>query len=104
MRHGGGVAWRDVPAPATVRFCEPDWEFVVELVTDRETNPLVQCNATYAEYHLADEEVDHFDLETTMWAEGQAVLTDRTGNSSERERVAARLITWSLEALVETDA
>lgn len=104
MRHGEGVAWRDVPAPATVRFCEPDWEFVIELVTDRETNPLAQCNATYAEYDLADEEVDHFDLETTMWAEGQAVLTDRAGDPADRDLVAARLVTWSLEALIETGA
>jgi hypothetical protein len=110
MRHGQGIAWREVSAPATVRFCEPDWEFVVDLVVDQETNPLAQCNAKYAGYEVDDSsdidespEADHFDLETTMWADSQAVLSGQADeNPSVRARVAARLVTWSLETLVET--
>lgn len=116
MRHGQAIAWREVSAPATVGFCEPDWEFVVDLVVDQETNPLAQCNAKYAEYEVDDSpdvddssdvdespEADHFDLETTMWADSQAVLSGQADeNPSVRARVAARLVTWSLETLVET--
>ena len=103
MRNGSTVAWREVSAPATVRFCEPDWEFVVDLVVEEGTNPLAQCNAQYVEYELADAEVDHFDLETEMWTDSQAVLSGQADrNPTTRAQVAARLVTWSLETLIET--
>lgn len=104
MRHGHAVAWRAVPEPATIRFCEPDWAFVVDLVDEQGENPLAQCNAKYAEYGIEDvDAVDHFDLETTMWADGQAVLDGEAGEPSARNRVEAQLVTWSLESLVETN-
>lgn len=103
MRHGRAVDWRAVSAPATVRFCEPDWEFVVDLVEEG-TNPLAQCNARYAEYEIDDaSEVDHFDLETAMWTDSQGVLSGQADeNPTVRARVAARLVTWSLETAIET--
>lgn len=104
MRHGRAVNWRAVADPARVGFCESDWEFVVELVDEQGTNPLPQCNAKYAVYDECEESaVDHFDLETTMWTDCQAVLAGETdGEPSVRSRVGAQLVTWSLETLVET--
>lgn len=103
MRHGRAVNWRAVSAPATVRFCEPDWKFVVELVDDQETNPLAQCNAKYAEYAEENEsDVEHFDLETEMWSDSQDVLAGKTDEPSDHTRVGAQLVIWSLETLVET--
>lgn len=103
MRHGRAVNWRAVSAPAMVRFCEPDWTFVVELVDEEGTNPLAQCNAKYAEYTVDEEaDVDHFDLETEMWSKSKDVLAGETDEPSEHTRVGSQLVVWSLETLIET--
>lgn len=106
MRHGQSVPWEDVCEPATIRFCEPDWQQVMKTVIDAQRNPLPQCNAAYAEYDDdSPTEIDQYDLEADMWSESRSVLAeaDRRDNVLESTLVGARIVTWSLESLVESN-
>ncbi len=102
MKHGEVIAWRDVVGEVSVHFCEDDWALVRDLVLEMDQNPLSRCNVARASFDLREDfeallndvrdEPDHSPLEARLLERAETALDSGT----DRERVEARLIRWSL--------
>jgi hypothetical protein len=116
LKNSGPIAWRDIEGDVSIYFCRSDWEVVRDLVLETEMTPLPRCNVARASFVLREdfeallndtrEEPNQGPLEREMLEDAAEVIAEfGTEGSlhSERDLVEAKVVTWALEELDESE-